>query len=220
MSNLFDKRKTVRRYTDEPVPKEVILDVLRDAQKAPSWANSQPWEVYVATGETLERLRKAYLEAYDSQQAPDDSDMPKPKAWPDYLQERMNASYARVFEQSGISRDDEKARAENWRNNFAFFNAPVAAFLCLDRSLTEWSTLDVGIYAGNLMLAATQHGLGSTPAASSVSYPHLLREILEIPEHHRIIVGIMMGYEDKNHPYNRPSSIRVPVEETIHFRGL
>ncbi|WP_458119643.1 nitroreductase family protein [Paenibacillus sp. Z6-24] len=217
MSNLFEQRKTVRKYTSQPVPHEVLRSVLEDAQKAPSWANSQPWEVYVATGEALERLRAANLKAYDEKVPADDSDMPRPAVWPEYLQERMNAAYAKVFEQSGIARDDQQAREDNWRNNFYFFNAPVAAFICLDRNLTEWSTLDAGIYAGNLMLAAAQHGLGSTPAASSVSYPHILREVLGISEHQRVVVGIMLGYEDKEHPYNRPTSSRVPLEENIHF---
>ncbi|MCL6458446.1 MAG: nitroreductase [Gorillibacterium sp.] len=220
MSQLFDQRKTVRKYTDQVVSQELILEVLKDAQKAPSWANSQPWEVYVATGEVLERLRKANLAAYDSKEAKDDKDMPKPGQWPDYLQERMNSAYAKLFAQSGIDRDDVQAREENWRNNYQFFNAPVAMFICLDRELSEWSTLDAGIYAGNLMLAATQHGLGTSPAASSVAYPHILREVLEIPDQQRIIVGIMMGYEDKDHFYNRSVSARLPLEENIHFKGI
>ncbi|WP_332237266.1 nitroreductase [Sporolactobacillus sp. KGMB 08714] len=220
MNNLFDQRKTVRKYTDQQVPKDVLLNILSKAQRAPSWGNSQPWEVYVAAGESLERLRKAYLAAYDHKEETDDRDMPKPKKWPDNLQNRMSESIAKVFADSGIIRDDRQAREKNWRNNFSFFNAPVAVFLCLERELTEWSTLDAGIYAGHLMLAATYYGLGSTPAASSVSYPHILREILKIPDHQRVIVGIMMGYEDADHPYNRPVSIRVPVSEAIHFRGI
>ncbi|MDR0137831.1 nitroreductase family protein [Metabacillus idriensis] len=27
----------------------------------PSWANSQPWRVYIATGETLKQIQKAHL---------------------------------------------------------------------------------------------------------------------------------------------------------------
>lgn len=220
MNALFGKRKTVRMYDGRQVDKELILKVLEDAQRAPSWANSQSWEVYVAAGETMERLRKANLDAFDRQEPRNDDDMPKPVEWPDYLQQRMNESYARIFAQNGISRNDPQAREQNMRNNSAFFNAPVAMFVCVDRSLTEWSTLDAGIYVGHLVLAATRHGLGSTIAASSVGYPQVLREVLEIPDHQRILVGVMMGYEDPDHPSSRVSSLRVPLEENIHIKGL
>lgn len=220
MSEIFEQRKTVRMYDGRKVDKELILKVLEDAQRSPSWANSQSWEVYVATGEVMEQLRKANLDAYEQQIPRNDADMPKPTVWPEHLQQRISESYARIFAQNGISRDDVQAREQNLRTNSAFFNAPVAMFICLDRSLTEWSTLDAGIYAGNLMLAATKHGLGSTIAASSVAYPHVLREVLGIPDHQRILVGVMMGYEDESHPSSRVRSFRVPLEKNVHIKGL
>ncbi|WKB35818.1 nitroreductase family protein [Terrilactibacillus sp. S3-3] len=63
--SLFDLRHTVRMYTDQPVPKDVLFKVLADAQKAPSWANSQPWEVYVAVGEPLARLKAANIASFE-----------------------------------------------------------------------------------------------------------------------------------------------------------
>ncbi|MFB5283171.1 nitroreductase family protein [Peribacillus sp. Hz7] len=118
--------------------KETLVKVFDDATRAPSWANSQPWEIYVAAGETLEELRSAYLQSYENGE-PGQQEMPVPKEWPDYIQERMNQAYAASFKAMGIERDDQEAREANWKNNFAFFNAPVAVFLCLDASLTDWS---------------------------------------------------------------------------------
>lgn len=219
-NSLFDRRHTVRMYTDQPVQKDVLFKVLADAQKAPSWANSQPWEVYVAVGEPLARLKAANIAAFEKNEPGDNDSVIWPEKWPEKLQTRMNRTYKEIFEATGVARDNEQARRENWKNNYNLFNAPAAVFLCLDESLTEWSTLDLGIYAGNLMLAANAHGLGTTPAASSVKYANPIRDILGIPDHYRIMVGIMIGYENKDHPYNRPRTSRVPVEEAVHFRGL
>ncbi|MFL6558072.1 MAG: hypothetical protein ACJ8MO_18390, partial [Bacillus sp. (in: firmicutes)] len=62
--------------------------------------------------------------------------------------------------------------------------------------------------------------LDSAPAASSVSYPHHIRKVLDIPDNQKIIVGIMIGYSDAEHPYNQYNSSRVPIEEVVHFRGI
>jgi nitroreductase len=218
-TNIFFERHTIRKYLDKPVSKELLIEVLRDATRAPSWANSQPWEVYVAAGKTLEELRKAYLESFENNE-PHTQELPTPKGWPEYIDKRMKKSFAESFNSMGIIRDDEVARYKNWKNNYQFFGAPVAAFLCLDTSLADWSLFDLGMFANSLMLSAKAHGLDSAPAASSVSYPHHIRKILEIPENQKIIVGIMMGYADLEHPYNQYVSSRTPVEEVVHFRGM
>ncbi|GER67419.1 hypothetical protein BpJC4_18900 [Weizmannia acidilactici] len=64
----------------------------------------------------------------------------------------MNRTYEKIKGKAGIPPEERR------RNNFKFFNAPVAAFICIDRDLTEWSMLNAGIYAGNMMLAAATHG--------------------------------------------------------------
>jgi len=219
MDNIFQSRKTIRKYINKPVDKETLVKILEDATEAPSWANSQPWELYVAAGEPLEQLRAAYLESFEKGD-PGNLDIPAPKAWPDYIQDRMSKSAEKMFHAMGIAREDQEARKENWRNNFKFFDAPVAVFLCMDASLTEWSILDLGHFSASLMLAAKAHGLDSTPAASSVSYPQHIRRILDVPDNQKIVVGIMLGYADESHPYNKPDSSRVPLEEVVRFRGI
>ena len=43
------KRRTVRQFSDRPVPREIIEDCLRSAATAPSGANMQPWSFIVVT---------------------------------------------------------------------------------------------------------------------------------------------------------------------------
>ena len=58
-SQVVANRHSVRDFTDEPVSREDLVDVVRTAQQAPSWVNSQPWRVYAATGATLAGIRSA-----------------------------------------------------------------------------------------------------------------------------------------------------------------
>jgi len=39
----LDQRRSVREYSDRPVPKEVIINIIKSASTAPSGANKQPW---------------------------------------------------------------------------------------------------------------------------------------------------------------------------------
>jgi nitroreductase len=59
-------RKSVRAYKPDPVPKEVLRELLDVATRAPSSANTQPWEFFVLTGETLGELNRAMIERLHS----------------------------------------------------------------------------------------------------------------------------------------------------------
>jgi nitroreductase len=43
------KRRSIRAFTDEAVPRELLLELLRAAMAAPSAVNRQPWEFVVVT---------------------------------------------------------------------------------------------------------------------------------------------------------------------------
>ena len=53
-------RRSVRKFTEEPVSEEDILELLHAGMSGPSACNKAPWEFYVITNPaTLEKLRKA-----------------------------------------------------------------------------------------------------------------------------------------------------------------
>lgn len=56
------ERFTCRQFTETPVPRSVIEDILRLAQRTPSWNNTQPWQVHVTSGQETDRFRAALLE--------------------------------------------------------------------------------------------------------------------------------------------------------------
>ncbi|PEC69945.1 hypothetical protein CON01_31555 [Bacillus thuringiensis] len=218
-TKLFGSRYTCRAYKNIQVDKGLLEKVFVDATKSPSWANSQPWEIFVAGGDKLKELRKAYLTAFKNG-VPINSDIPRPQNWPQKLDDRMKQMAIEKFENMGIDRDDTQARQKHIENNFNFFGAPVVAFLCMDVSLSEWSVLDIGQLSQNLMLAAQAHGLDSAPSYTFVTYPDKLREILDIPSHLKIMLGIAIGYGDSEHEQNQYKTSRAPLEEIVYFRGI
>ena len=65
-SRLAISRHSVRDFRTDPVPPEVIEEILEDARQAPSWSNTRPFMVALATGEQADRLREAYVEEFDA----------------------------------------------------------------------------------------------------------------------------------------------------------
>jgi len=55
-------RKSIRGFKPDPVPKEVLREILDIARRAPSAMNAQPWEVTVVTGEVLDNIRQGNIE--------------------------------------------------------------------------------------------------------------------------------------------------------------
>jgi iodotyrosine deiodinase len=64
----YDKRRTVREFSDKPIPEEVINNIILSASTAPSGAHKQPWTFCVVTNpEIKKQIREAAeKEEYDS----------------------------------------------------------------------------------------------------------------------------------------------------------
>ncbi|MHA3964553.1 MAG: nitroreductase family protein [Candidatus Thorarchaeota archaeon SMTZ1-45] len=46
-------RQSIRRFTSEPIPEEVIEDIVRIGTSAPSAGNCQPWRIIIVTNNEL-----------------------------------------------------------------------------------------------------------------------------------------------------------------------
>jgi nitroreductase len=215
----LNSRVTIRAFKPDPVSKETILEILEAATRAPSSGNTQPWELFVAGGEALDRIRLAYTANFQHG-VPSNSDLPAPQTWPPALQKRMDESRAGRFKSMGIEPDDKATRRTIFKRGHQFFGAPTVVYLCMDRTLTPWSIFDIGMLAQSIMLAAQHYGVDSAPAFLFISYPDLIRAELEIPEDLSIIMGVALGYRDPQHPQNQYRSLRRPIREVVHFKGV
>ncbi len=88
VSDALVSRYSVRAFRPDPIERELLLEIMKSAIHAPSWANTQPWEVFVAGGESLDRLRRGYTSRFD-ESAPPDPELSIPKEWPPSLKRRI-----------------------------------------------------------------------------------------------------------------------------------
>jgi nitroreductase len=215
----LESRYSVRAFKSRPVDRETLVKVLEPALRAPSWANTQPWVLFVAGGDVLERLRQAYLTRLN-QGVPANHDLARPQQWPAAAKARMAENTAARARELGQDPGDQATRQAQMARNFAFFDAPAVVYLTLDRTLTPYSYFDVGMLAQSIMLEAEELGLGSIPAVQLVAYPDLLRAELGIPDDLLILLGVALGYPEAESEHNKFRSSRRPLQDLVRFKGL
>jgi nitroreductase len=59
---LINRRRTVRDFSDKPVPKEIIENIIKTASSAPSGAHKQPWTFCVVTDKEIKKQIRAAAE--------------------------------------------------------------------------------------------------------------------------------------------------------------
>lgn len=210
------ERRSVRGFLPRPVPRAVIEEVFGLAQHAPSNCNVQPWRVYVASGDALETLRGALVEAVTTGDSPV---MVTPiDEFRGGYRERQVACAVELYSKMGIARDDRVGRLKASLRNFEFFDAPHVAYICMAKSFGVGVALDVGMYVQTLMLAMQSRGVGSCAQAALRAYPELVSEHLGIPDDAQILCGLSFGYEDASVPANQTRQPRDPITSNVVFR--
>jgi nitroreductase len=203
-------RHSQRAFLSRAVERDVIVEILSAAARSPSWGNSQPWEVFVATGGALERIKSGYAQNYAGKVV-SSPESPHPGAWPEAVKNRQQRLYPDMV------RDCGEDVGKFGQFNQELFHAPAVAYICMDKMLGEWSMYDLGAYSQSFMLAALAKGLGSIPAITLTLYPDILRRELGIPDHLRITIGIAFGYIDPDNKLNNFVSSRSPLDDTVRI---
>ena len=62
---VMEKRHSSRDFKKDEVSEDTLREIVKIAGMSPSWENSQPWNVYIATGETLEKIRETWIAEND-----------------------------------------------------------------------------------------------------------------------------------------------------------
>jgi nitroreductase len=197
---------STRRFTDQPVPREVLERVLDNARFAPSGGNRQGWRVVVVTEqETRRRLRELYegpWEAYTAQTGA--------RAVLDDPNVAANLPPGRV---KMIRAADEFAHN--------FDRVPVHLVICVeldalaivDSSLERPSIVggaSVYPFVQNLLLGLRAEGLGAAFTTLLAPSEAHVRELLALPEGVALAGHISVGY--RADPWPRRLS-RNPVSE-------
>jgi nitroreductase len=211
-------RYSARVYKPNPVPKEVLAELMEAALRAPSWANTQTWEFAVVGGEVMQEL-KHMLGAKAAAQDERYPDIPRPE-WPSPYQERRRELGTQIYRLMGIGRNDMEKQLQWHVQMYRFFDAPNAIIAYTERGLSEWALINVGLVIQTIALAALNYGLGTTILAAGVSYPDEMRRFLNIPESKQLVIALAIGYPDVEAEINKFRSSRVPLDTVVTWHGL
>lgn len=209
-------RQSIRGFKAEPVPRELLLQIIETARYSPSYKNTQPWEVMIVSGEKKRGLSNMLLDLLEKDTAPD-PDLIEPASWPQTQLNRINQLYEKRGKATGLDLTDPAIIKKSKKANFRFYNAPYALYFYQDASLSDWSLLDFGMFIQNVMLAANALGLGTVSQAFAVDYAPQVKKYLSIPESKRLIVGMSLGYPDWELPINQLRTDRADTKELIQW---
>ncbi|OGO19433.1 MAG: hypothetical protein A2144_13935 [Chloroflexi bacterium RBG_16_50_9] len=221
LTRAISERKSYRAFKPDPVPLDILKKIMEQALRAPSWANTQPWEFAVATGKELGEIQKGFLEAQKKGQEPK-PDVPRPYDFPEPYMSRIRA---------GQPKDRREFTPEEWAariaDNFRHYGATTCIYLLIGRKFLYqekgtnlWALYDCGAVMQNIMLLATSYGLGTVAQAMAVSYPDVIRNVLKIPESKVIALGMTIGYPDEKSPLFKSRTQREPLDKIATFYGF
>ena len=213
-------RRSVRAFRPDPIPQARIKALLELASRAPSGTNTQPWRVYVLTGQTLQRVIAAVLRAYDDPQR-DALYVQEyayyPRTWfSPYIERRRKVGWD-LYTLLGIGRTDKQRMHAQHARNFRFFDAPVGLVFTIDRRLELGSWLDYGMFLQNLMIAARGEGLDTCPQAAFAQFHRVLTRELSLGDDEMVVCGMALGYAAHDALENTLQTSRDPVEAFTRF---
>jgi nitroreductase len=174
----IQRRRTIRDFSSEPVPKEIIENCLRAAGTAPSGANRQPWHFSVVSNlETKKKIREAAEEEekkFYSGRAPDE--------WLEALEP--------------LGTDENKPFLEVAPYLIVIFSEAYGLDAQSEKIKNYYVSESVGIATGILITAL--HNAGLATLTHTPSPMNFLRKILGRGENERAFLILVTGFPSEN----------------------
>ena len=212
--DVVSRRRSMRDFKSDPVPREIIESVFGTAQRAPSNCNTQPWFVHVVTGETLEQLRQDLPAKFAAGEIA--LDFPYDGQYEGVYKERQYASATALYDSLGIARDQKAERNAWFMRNFSFFDAPAVAFFTLPTGFGLREACDLGMFAQTVMLGLTAHSLGSCPQTALAFLANVIRPALSLGDHEQLMFGMSFGYPTDT-AVNEVTTERASLADVVTF---
>jgi nitroreductase len=193
----MQRRRTIRDYSDRPLPREVIEYCIRAAGTAPSGANLQPWHFVAVSDPAVKRqirvaAEKEEKEFYEHR---------APKAWLEAV--------------APLGTDSNKPFLETAPWLIAVFAQPFRTLADGTRSPTYYAIESVGIATGLLVTAV--HSCGLVALTHTPSPMGFLNKILGRPSHEKPFVLLVVGHPAEN--ARVPDISRKDLSEISSFVG-
>ena len=232
ISDFLASRRTTRDFLPTPVPQDVIDQLLTDSLTAPSWSNTRPFKVAVATGEVRDRISNEFLSRWNvlskimrrgiknklrlliSRYGLPTSNRSIVKPYVPELKPRAERVGRELYTLFGVARGDREARDKQWAKNYSFFGAPVELFIYIHKSLHIYAASDAGLMMENLILSAHARGLGTCAQGAVNIWDDVIRKEFDIPKDYRLLCGMAIGYPSDS-PANSFKANRIGIDELL-----
>ena len=225
MTNAVDQaittRMSARAFTSQPVPREVLTQLLELAARAPSGTNTQPWKVYVLQGQSRDSLVEKVCAAHDAIRAnPDMANEYReaydyyPEKWVSPFIDRRRENGWSLYGLLGIGKGDKDKMHAQHQRNYRFFDAPVGLMFTLDRVMGRGSLVDYGMFLQTLMVAARGHGLHTCPQAAWNAFAKIILPHMGAGDNEMLVCGMALGYADESDIVN---TFHTPRESVASF---
>jgi nitroreductase len=206
-------RKSIRAFTGEIVPADVVQSIVLGAIRAPSSKNTQPWKLLLIQGQALENLRLDYITAFSDNKPVNFEYIYSKEPLPEAFKIRAVELGKAFLVHKGIDRNDKEKRREHDLQNYKFFGAKQVFFLAMNKDEYGQGTfLDCGLFLQALITELHNRGLGCCPQYSTMAYPDLLRKHIPHSENLLVLLALPFGYPQVDNVVNTFVSKREPLE--------
>lgn len=171
----MNARRSVRDFSDKPVSREIIDNIIRTASTAPSGANKQPWTFCVV--ESAEMKKKIRLAAEEEERRS--------------YNERMSEQWLNDLKHLGT--DANKPFLEIAPYLIIVFKRPYEIDKNGEKHQNYYVNESVGLACGFLISAI--HNAGLVTLTHTPSPMRFLEKILDRPENERAFLLLPVGYK-------------------------
>jgi len=182
--------RAMRRLKPDPVPDELVREILRAAVGAPNGGNRQTWRFLVVTNPDVKQQVQVYYQ----------------RAFEDHVRDH----YLHGDAPPGMTKEQHlrQLSAVEYLTNH-FHEAPVWIVPCMIDGEAPRRTAGAGIYPAvqNMLLAARALGLGATLTTRHSNYQQEVDEIFGLPEGAHSFAILPMGYPMGNFGPTRRGSL-------------
>lgn len=178
--SLFGNRRSIRRYTNKPLKRELVEELLEAAICAPSAHNRQPWRFAVLQSSQPKHLLARAMGDMLRSDRMSDGDRSE------IIERDVSRSYSRITQASSVV-------------VVCLTMSDMDIYPDARRSRSEYimAVQGTAMAAQNLLLAAHAHALGSCWMCAPLFCPDTVRKTLSLPKDWFPHALVTLGYPDE-----------------------
>lgn len=226
---IIESRRSVRRFTDTPIPDDVLAECLRLAMLAPNSSNLQPWEFYVI--DSADSRKRAVKNCMNQNAAKTSARLiavvARTDIWRDHAQQvlreypdkpvpkKVKDYYTKVVAVDFLRGPVNAVSAVKWGATQVFrqVKGPIKSPYYTSEDVKNWATNNTALAAENLMLALRAHGFDSCPMGG-FDEP-AMKKLLRLSNDHHVVMMIGAGERSDKGIYN--SQFRFDQDQFVHY---